>query len=146
MDLFKNVIEKDLCIGCGACVGQDRLGNLKMEWNDFGFLVPKRESLSKRVDNSAIKVCPFNPSPENEVRTENELADLFLTGAPNFHPKIGKYYDTYVGYSNEFRLTSSSGGLASYIVKELLMKGIVDAVYVVKETISEKYQIGRAHV
>jgi coenzyme F420-reducing hydrogenase beta subunit len=139
MDLFKNVIEKDLCIGCGACVGQDRLGNLKMELNDFGFLVPKRESLFKDVDSSAIKVCPFNPSPENEVRTENELADLFLTNVPNFHPKIGKYYDTYVGYSNEFRLTSSSGGLASYITKKLLMKGIVDVVYVVKETMSENY-------
>jgi coenzyme F420-reducing hydrogenase beta subunit len=79
------------------------------------------------------KVCPFNPFPQIEVRTENEIAELFLKEAPNKHPKVGNYFNTYVGYSNKYRLTSSSGGVATYLIDELLKNQIVDAVIAVKE-------------
>jgi coenzyme F420-reducing hydrogenase beta subunit len=38
-----------------------------------------------------------------------------------------------VGYSNKYRLTSSSGGVATYLIDELLKNQIVDAVIAVKE-------------
>ena len=80
-----------------------------------------------------MKVCPFNPFPDKEVRTENEIAKIFLNDAPNRHLRVGHYYSTYVGYSNKYRLTSSSGGMATYLIDQLLNKNIVDAVVTVKE-------------
>lgn len=137
-NIFKDVVDKDLCIGCGACTAHNASQNLKMDWNSLGFLIPKQEVPTVITDYNLIKVCPFNPSPEKEVETENELANLFLKDAPLHHPKIGKYFNTYVGYSPEFRLTSSSGGLASYITKELLNRRIADRVYSVRETTAGK--------
>src|SRR5690606_27774267 len=45
-----------------------------------------------------------------------------------------KYNAIYAGYSNEFRLSSSSGGVGTYISTELLEKKIVDHIFSVKES------------
>ena len=131
--VIETVVNNNLCIGCGLCVYACPSKALKMECNDYGFLIP---ALSGTCDSNGdcLKVCPFNPSPEKEVRTENELAELFLTDAKEHHSKIGKYNALYAGHSNEFRLTSSSGGIGTYIFTELLSKGIVDHVFSVKES------------
>jgi coenzyme F420 hydrogenase subunit beta len=126
------VVQNDLCIGCGICVPVCPSKVLEMDWNENGFLIP---NLSGDCDSSGecLKVCPFNPFPTDEVSTENELAKLFLREAPNFHQKVGKYYNTYVGYSEKYRLTSSSGGLATYILTELFDRKLIDAVITVGE-------------
>jgi len=99
-----------------------------MIWSNEGFLIPKTEK-PELISEESLKVCPFNPFPDEEVRTENEIADIFLKDAPNRHPRVGHYYNTYVGYSNKYRLTSSSGGIATYLIDVLLDKKIVDAVH-----------------
>lgn len=127
------VVKNDLCIGCGLCTYKCPSKALEMKWNEYGFLTPV---LSGSCDNdgNCLSVCPFNPTPAEEVKTEDELANIFLNEAPNQHPKIGKYYGLYAGYSNEFRMTSSSGGIATYILTELLEQNIVDYVFSVKES------------
>lgn len=127
------VVKNDLCIGCGLCTYKCPSKALEMKWNEYGFLTPV---LSGSCDNdgNCLSVCPFNPTPAEEVKTEDELANIFLNEAPNQHPKIGKYYGLYAGYSNEFRITSSSGGIATYILTELLEQKIVDYVFSVKES------------
>ncbi len=129
------VVKNDLCIGCGLCTYRCPSKALEMRWNEYGFLTPV---LSDSCDNdgSCLSVCPFNPSPAEEVKTEDELANIFLYEAPNQHPKIGKYYGLYAGYSNEFRMTSSSGGIATYVLTELLEQNIVDYVFSVKESLN----------
>lgn len=131
-NIFDDVIKQDLCVGCGACLYPSSNNDLKMIWNMEGFLIPSTGQ-SYTVSEDSLKVCPFNPFPEKEVRTENEIAELFLKEAPNKHPKVGNYFNTYVGYSNKYRLTSSSGGVATYLIDELLKKQVVDAVIAVKE-------------
>jgi len=103
-----------------------------MIWNREGFLIPSSNQ-PYNISEESLKVCPFNPFPEKEVRTENEIAALFLKEAPNKHSKVGNYFNTYVGYSNKYRQTSSSGGVATYIIDELLKNKIVDVVIAVKE-------------
>lgn len=127
------VVKNDLCIGCGLCVYKCSSNALKMEWNEYGFLVPE---LTGKCDlkGECLSVCPFNPYPDKEVETENELASLFLKDSKLHHPKIGKYNGIYVGYAKEYRLTSSSGGMATYIFTELLKNGIVDHIFSVKES------------
>lgn len=131
--VIDTVVNNDLCIGCGLCVYACPSKALKMEWNEYGFLIP---TLSGTCDlnGDCLQVCPFNPFPEKEVRTENELGDIYLTTAPSHHPQIGKYNAIYAGHSNEFRLTSSSGGIGTYIFTKLLSNGIVDHVFSVKES------------
>jgi coenzyme F420-reducing hydrogenase beta subunit len=131
-NIFDAVIKQDLCIGCGACLYSSLNDNLEMNWNQEGFLIPKSETPEMESEKS-LKVCPFNPFPDKEVRTEKEIANIFLKDAPNRHNKVGHYYNTYVGYSIKYRMTSSSGGVATYLIDQLLDKNIVDAVITVKE-------------
>src|SRR5690554_5743801 len=131
-NVFDSVVKQDMCIGCGACLYSSSNDNLVMSWNKEGFLNPTSETPENESVES-LKVCPFNPFPDKEVRTENEIAKILLNDAPNIHLRVGHYYSTYVGYSNKYRLTSSSGGMATYLIDQLLNKNIVDAVVTVKE-------------
>ncbi|SEM43875.1 Coenzyme F420-reducing hydrogenase, beta subunit [Chryseobacterium taichungense] len=123
---IKEIVENDLCIGCGVCISESK--SSKMILNNKGFWVPK-------IDNSfnemAVKVCPFNPNPEKEVQDEDKLSDIFINNYKFKHNRIGKYNNVFVGYSNEYRETSSSGGVATYILEFLLKEKIVDHLFVV---------------
>ncbi|MDO6810413.1 Coenzyme F420 hydrogenase/dehydrogenase, beta subunit C-terminal domain [Zobellia galactanivorans] len=105
-----------------------------MDWNDSGFLVP---TLIGDCDEegSCISVCPFNPFPKDEVKTENEIAEgLFEEDSlTKFDKKIGKFRNTYAGFSKEHRSTGSSGGLATYVSEQLMEGQIVDHVLNVQE-------------
>ncbi len=131
-NIFDAVVKQDMCIGCGACLYSSSNDNISMNWSKEGFLIPTSETPELESEKS-LKVCPFNPFPDKEVRTENEIADIFLNDAPNHHKRVGKFYNTYVGYSNKYRLTSSSGGLATYLIDQLFKEDIIDAVITVKE-------------
>ena len=138
-NIFDAVVKQDLCVGCGACLYSSTKNNLGMKWNKEGFLNPNPD-IPELLSEENLKVCPFNPFPDKEVSTENEIADIFLKDAPNRDQKVGHYYNTYVGYSNKYRLTSSSGGMATYLIDELLNKKIVDAVLNVKEGENSFYE------
>ncbi|MUP39635.1 Coenzyme F420 hydrogenase/dehydrogenase, beta subunit C-terminal domain [Labilibaculum euxinus] len=127
------VVNNDLCIGCGLCTYKCPNNALGMEWNDYGFFVPVQIGACNNA-GACLSVCPFNPEPEKEVQTEDELSDIFLSDAISSHPKIGKYNGIYVGYSNEFRLTSSSGGIATFVLTNLLERGIIQHIFSVKES------------
>jgi coenzyme F420-reducing hydrogenase beta subunit len=127
------VVAQDLCIGCGLCVPQCPHHALDMQWNEFGFLVPGLIGTCEN-DTSCLTVCPFNPFPEKEVRTEDGLSAMYLKDSTSFHRKIGKYINIYAGYADELRLTSSSGGITTYILRELLEQGAVNHIFSVKES------------
>ena len=125
----KNAVNK-FCTGCGVCVSESD-SSLKMDWNEEGFIIPIQ--IEPNIPNNVIRVCPFNPTPEQEVSDEDKLASLYLPEAHNFNDKVGRYISTYAGFSPEYRDTSSSGGLATYIFKKVLDDGIADRLYVVTE-------------
>lgn len=138
--MIKAVVDNDMCIGCGLCAAQSRTGAIQMKMNQFGFYTANVSDTYDSNDN-CIKVCPFNPKPDDKVKTENEIADLFLTQADKHHIKIGRYINTYAGYSTEHRLKSSSGGIATYTLTELMRRGEIQHVISVKAgTNSEHYQ------
>ena len=130
--VIERVVNNDLCIGCGICVYKCPSNALEMGWNENGFLVP---SVINNCDENGdcLDICPFNPIPMDAIKTEDDIAKLCLPNTSNFNKKIGKYNSIYVGYSNEFRLSSSSGGIATYICAELLDKEIVHHVFSIKE-------------
>ncbi|WP_041578605.1 Coenzyme F420 hydrogenase/dehydrogenase, beta subunit C-terminal domain [Zunongwangia profunda] len=138
--VITHVVNNDLCTGCGLCTSFCDSKALKMDWNEFGFLVP--HEINDCTDESdCLSVCPFNPFPEETVKTETEIANLFFPDDTTTKKleKLGKYKNTYVGYSNEFRATSSSGGIASYVTKQLFERNIIEYVVNVQQ-VGEKFE------
>lgn len=129
--VIAQVVDNDMCIGCGLCTYKCASSALTMGWNKQGFLIPE---LTGDCDNDAacISVCPFNPTPNESVKNETVLAESFLSEGTRIEEKLGRLIGIYAGYSNEFRETSSSGGIATYIFDQLLDKGIVDHVFSVR--------------
>jgi len=125
---IKDIVENDLCVGCGICVSESV--SSKMIWNEYGFLVPELDGL---FNDLAIKVCPFNSEPDSDVSDEDKLAAIYLSDSSFKDERIGRYEKTYVGYSNNYRASSSSGGIATYIFEQLLQQGYVDHLFIVKE-------------
>lgn len=131
--VITQVVDNDLCIGCGLCTYKCSSDALSMTWNKEGFLVAE---LTGTCDDDAhcISVCPFNPDPIEAVKDETALADIFLSDGTETYEKLGRLIGIYAAYSKEFRQTSSSGGMATYIFDQLLERGIVDHVFSVRSS------------
>ncbi len=143
MDLVKpivlsKVVENDLCIGCGACVQACSRKALDVDWNNNGFLVAVSKLNKCDGEGACISVCPFNPEPAQGYKNEDGLAADFLTEAPKYHYKVGRYYALYAGYSKKYRSTSSSGGVATFVYEKLFDKGLINHLVTVGESDSSK--------
>ena len=126
---IKDIVRNKLCTGCGVCVSEQP-DKLKMVMNNEGFWVPQQTDGSTSV---AVRVCPFNPKPEQSVLDEDVLANLFLPKDNKFDKRVGRYINSYAGYSVKFRDTSSSGGLGTYLFEYLLRNKVVEKIFVVAE-------------
>ena len=135
--VLKEVVDSDLCIGCGACVDACPSNALDMKWDEKGLLIASNNLNECDNDGACLAVCPFNPDPPSRLRTEDEISQIFLDSASLSHLKIGRYVGIYAGYSKKFRQTSSSGGIATYVFEQLLLKGIVDHIITVSDSETE---------
>jgi len=125
--VLSSVVDNDLCIGCGLCTYKCPSDALKMKWNDLGFLVP--DVVGDCCNEGAcLTVCPFNPDERDASKNETGLAKIFLTDTTETHEKLGRFIGIYAGYSKEYRPTSSSGGIASYVFEKLLENNVVDHI------------------
>lgn len=126
---IEKILENELCTGCGVCISEDKSKTAKMVWNDLNFLVPKLTELS--TSNEMYSVCPFNPNLKNE----DELGKIiFQRYSEKYNDKIGFYDGLYAGYSNKYRETSSSGGIATYIFEKIINNKIADHLFIVQES------------
>lgn len=125
---IESIVKNNLCTGCGACISEDINKQAKMIWDKSGFLIPKLGPNS--TQEKMIIVCPFATQQKNE----DELGAVFFKDrAENYNSKLGYYTNLYAGYAKQFRETSSSGGIATYVFKKLLEEKIVDHLFIVKE-------------
>src|SRR5690606_12234195 len=129
-----DIVKNELCTGCGLCISES--SSSKMVWDENGFLVP---DIQHSFSEKAIKLCPFNPSPDNDAQDEDVLAEEFFIESTHIDRQIGRFENTYVGYAKQHRKTSSSGGISTYIFEQLLTQRIVDHLFIVKE-ISGTYE------
>ena len=112
------------CIGCGACAAFDP--GIRIKLDEYGRYVATRQSESTPVNPTAALVCPF----ADGVPNEDELAQEVFGTEAQFEPHIGYHVATYAGWvvESDFRAQGSSGGLASWLLVELLNRGLVDYV------------------
>ena len=132
-NLFDTVIRGGYCIGCGACAAvSDRI---TIRLNSLGMFEAAAESGMSGCDAAPLAaVCPFSATAEDETVIARRLFAAGPTAAEGdaaaWHKEIGFHRRTYVGHVAEggFRAEGSSGGMASWIVLELMNRGEIDGV------------------
>jgi coenzyme F420 hydrogenase subunit beta len=130
--VIANVVEHDLCIGCGLCAALCPQDVLAMEWNRYGEYNPVEMTPCTTECGFCLKVCPFATSGENE----DTIGERLYGAVPGIQHRseTGYYLTSYVGYSEKHRPTSASGGMATWLLEALLTEGVVDHVICVAPT------------
>ncbi|WP_139233035.1 Coenzyme F420 hydrogenase/dehydrogenase, beta subunit C-terminal domain [Halomonas korlensis] len=82
------------------------------------------------------KLCPFGTSTPNE----DEIAKQHYGETCEYNTQVGYYKGVYAGHVTEgdFRKQGSSGGMGTWVLNELLEKGLVDYVLHVKSETADQ--------
>lgn len=140
---IKNVIENGYCVGCAGCKLKSP-DTININLVDSGFY---QASINKKYDSILDKVCPFSDHSANE---SNIAKKIYNSGQEKYDEKVGLYLDIYAGYVNDEdkRVTSSSGGLTTWLAEKLLEGKKIDAIahvgfkngrfrYIISKTVQE---------
>lgn len=125
--LIKNVINNNLCTGCGTCAGVCPNGLLKMEMTHEGRYIPVIESNDCKRCNLCARVCPAN----NE--NFKELNKLIFNKIPG-NKLTGNFINHYKGHSTNptVRWGATSGGLITSLLLFLLKENLIDGALLTK--------------
>jgi coenzyme F420 hydrogenase subunit beta len=142
-ELFNKVVAGGYCIGCGICSAKSN-GGIAIELNDRGMYEARLKQAGGVPDDFAL-ICPFSGESPDEDRLGDEY--FKATGAQK-HPEIGYYHNCYAGHVAEegFREAGSSGGFVSWLLVQLLRRGLIDGVLHIAPQKSERlfsYSISR---
>jgi coenzyme F420 hydrogenase subunit beta len=124
-NVIDEIVKNDLCIGCGTCAGVCPQKILKIQDNEYGEYISSETHVCDSRCGLCLEVCPFN---SNEDETQLGAKIYGSIEGIKYLSETGYYLDSYVGYSNEFRQSSASGGMATWLLTKLLKEGIVDYV------------------
>lgn len=139
LNTFTNVADfarrTDCCIGCGVCAGVCPSKRLSMRMNSAGQYQPVTLG-GDCPPNCTIcsRVCPFGTTEENESTLAEALYGQI--DGTSLHPVGGYSIASYVGHvlPPGQRFKRSSGGIASWVLSELLRTSKVDRVICVVGT------------
>ena len=127
-----DVVDSGICVGCGGCrVATD--GRIEIRTNEYLTFVANLDEASSADLELADRVCPFSDAARDE---DVIAADLFGSSLQNHDEKTGYYHSLRVGrMQSDDVIRSSSGGLTTYLLGQLLDAGEVDGIIHVEETI-----------
>lgn len=135
---IRKIVEGGYCIGCGLC--SDLLGqNTAIKFDKFGqYQVTSLngQPLDDSEDSKVLEVCPFSGKGPDET----EIGKWYYGGSSHHDKRIGHYENLYVSHVNnsDQRLKSTSGGIITFIAKQLLNENKVDYVVHVKKNQSKE--------
>lgn len=129
--VINQVVENDICIGCGVCAGVCPSRLLSMTALENGDLAVAIDGECPSACDLCLTVCPFVDQNPNE----DELAAIRFAEQPSIKKddSVGYFSNTYVGFSkdSEQRQKSASGGVVTQLLADLLNNGEVDSVFCV---------------
>jgi coenzyme F420 hydrogenase subunit beta len=119
-----DVQQRGLCVGCGACAVVD--SSIKVNRNPMGAMVAELISTESLVNSAADSVCPFS----DNSKSEDFISSLDYKDCENYDERVGFFSKIYSGrrVDEDVLLSSSSGGLTSFVSNELLKQGYVDGI------------------
>lgn len=127
LGLIDDVVGNGYCIGCGVCkaVKGSPVQVIMDEAGRYQALLPTPIP-TQPVLEAVSTVCPFS----GIVPNEDVLGVELYPKAVNQDPNLGRYEACYAGFVREgqFRALGSSGGIAKWVLYELLRRHEVDAV------------------
>lgn len=137
MPEISKVIENGYCIGCGACAYVEP-DVFKINLSEYG--TKEAKSLlddSEKSNGLADKVCPFSEKSKNESQIAEEQ---FVSSKLSYDNVIGFHKSLHAGHvvEGKFRADGSSGGMVSWLIKELFERDEIDYVIHVKEKSSDE--------
>lgn len=125
--LKSEVIDADLCLRCGTCVGVCPHGLLEID-DDLGRCLPVRRAdsdLCARCDAECYLACPgrYVDFPALNQAVHSRQPDSCLTGV---------YRDLWVAHATDegIRRLGSSGGVITAVIKHLFDTGRIEGAYV----------------
>lgn len=124
---IENVPKKNLCTGCGTCVGVCALDALNMRRTRDSIYIPFVNPLKCTQCKVCVQVCPGYVHDSQKLNRHifgKEPEDSFL----------GNYISCYIGHSQNERVRyeSSSGGVATTLLLFALKRGIINGAIVTK--------------
>lgn len=130
----KNILDNNYSYGTGVTVFTD--DRLSMTLDKKGIYKPEviKEEESFEKDKKLAAVEPMM----NDSLNEGEIAEELYANVKNiaYDKKLGYFLDLYAGYVSEgdYREKASSGGMGTWIIKELFENDMIDGViHVVKD-------------
>lgn len=131
-NVISEIVNNNLCIGCGVCAGVCPAKNLVMVWNRRGEYNPVDQGRCIDGCSRCLAVCPFYPgNPDEDVLADELFADIEGMARTS---EAGWWLACLAGAvaDDVERVQSASGGLASWTLAELLHRSMVDEVICVK--------------
>lgn len=145
-NLYNDVIKNNYSVKSGSYAVID--DKIKMRMDEYGEYFPVLKDSEVLLDAKTAKVCAMYNTDYDESIIGQELFGK-IDGIKK-DPILGYYSDLYAGYvvEDDYRKNASSGGMATWILKELLEKKYIDGVIHVKpasdnDGILFKYGISR---
>lgn len=134
-ELMNTVVKGDYCIGCGICASL-KGSPLTMKMDEDGKYRPFFNSTiqSEEMEVNVLSVCPFSNISKNESEIGKELFNQ--VNNIKFNQYTGYYLKNYAGHvkEGEYRKKGSSGGMGTWIAKQLLNLKLVNGIIHVKST------------
>ncbi|MDV2481195.1 4Fe-4S dicluster domain-containing protein [Methanoculleus sp. Wushi-C6] len=131
--VIEYVVERNLCIGCGACTALCPENALTMGFNMFGEYNPASIEGCTKGCGICLKICPFGDGNPDE----DTIAKKLYGDVPSIQHRseVGYFSGLYAGYSKvgRHREQGASGGMATWLLETLLQEGYVDAAICVKQ-------------
>lgn len=124
--LINNVINKNLCCGCGTCVGICPTNAITFKDNIY---------YPMWLDENKCTNCGFcHETCPGKGFNIDALTKEMKEPSQKYNVDIGNYHDFKVGYSTnkQIRSESASGGIATALLLHALDKKIIDKVIIVK--------------
>lgn len=125
MSSIEKVVSCGSCVGCGACAVATE-GKIMLQITPRQTYEANLDCVSPAALAVGSSVCPF----ADETPDETEVAAAVLPSGLPSDPRLGKYLHAYAG-----RITdpdqiahSSSGGLTTWLLTQLMERGLVDGV------------------
>lgn len=122
------IVPNDLCCGCGVCAGVCPVDALRIEWNEYGEYAPVEQSGKCTECGLCLQVCPSWNQEEDETTLAGH--EFRHQDGVQHDAVVGLFVDLFAGYSkvHNHRIQGAGGGLTTWLLENLLARGVVDRV------------------